>query len=139
MVEVLGQLDGVVPEPQPEEGVTYASKIEKAEARLDFSRSAGEVERQVRAFNPTPGAYVEVKGERLKVLAADLLPGAGRGPEMPKPGPRPSPGNVLDDRLAIACGEGAIRPTLVQRAGRPPMRTDELLRGFPIPAGTILA
>ena len=141
MADVLGRLDSISPEPQPEDGVTYAHKIEKAEARLDFSRSADEVERQIRAFNPAPGAYFEVGGERVKVLAAAILrSGEGRslGGEAPAFAGAQS-GTVLDDHFAVACAEGAIRPTLVQRAGRPPMRVEDLLRGFPIPAGTILA
>jgi len=139
IVDVLARIDTIVPEPQPEDGVTYAHKIEKAEARLDFGRPAEAVKRQVRAFNPVPGAYFELAGERVKVLAAELLPGEGRGPVAASPGPRPSPGSVLDERLGIACADGVIRPTLVQRAGRGVVRTEELLRGFPIPAGTVLA
>jgi methionyl-tRNA formyltransferase len=138
MADVLAWIADIVPEPQPEVGITYAHKIEKAEARLDFSRTAEEVERQVRAFAPIPGAYFEVLGERVKVLAAELLPGGYRGQASGPTGPRPSPGSVLDERLAVACGEGAIRPTLVQRAGKGIVSTSELLRGFPIPPGTRL-
>jgi len=112
--------------PQPEDGVTYARKIDKAEARLDFTQDAQQVERQVRAFVPTPGAFFELDGERFKVLASEVAEGSGE------------PGTVLDDALTIACANGAIRPTLVQRAGRPTMTTAELLRGKPIPAGTTL-
>ena len=126
MVEVLGDVDRYPAVPQPEDGVTYAAKIDKAEARLDFSRRAEEVERQVRAFNPAPGAFFEVQGERVRVHAATVL--AERG----------ETGTVIDDQLTIACGEGAIRPTLVQRAGRGVMTSEELLRGFAIPAGTRL-
>ena len=126
MVEVLGDL-GAYPEvPQPGEGVTYASKIDKAEARLDFSCSAAEVERQVRAFSPTPGAFFELEGERYRVLAAQVVDGDGEA------------GRTLDDALTIACGSGAVRPTLIQRAGRPAMDTAALLRGRPIAAGTVL-
>ena len=115
------------PEPQPEEGATYASKIDKAEARIDWRRSAEEIERQVRAFNPVPGAWFEVHGERIKLLAAAVGSDAvGR------------PGEVLDDCLNVACGNGYIRPLKVQRAGRGVMSPGELLRGFPIPKGTIL-
>lgn len=125
MAEVLADIDAHPPVPQPEAGVTYASKIDKAEARLDFTRSAVEVERQVRAFNPAPGAFFEVNGERVRVHAAEVLElGA-------------APGTVLDG-LGIACGEGAIRPLRVQRAGRGTMTAEELLRGFAIPAGTRL-
>jgi methionyl-tRNA formyltransferase len=111
---------------QPEEGVTYAKKIDKSEARLDFSLSADEVERQVRAFAPTPGAWFELDGERFKVRAAKIVEGDGE------------PGAIIDDALSIACGTGAIRPTRVQRAGRPEMDTAELLRGRALPAGTQL-
>ena len=138
MVEVLGRLEEIEPVPQPQEGVTYASKIEKHEARLDFTRDADAAERQVRAFNPMPGAFFELGGERIKILAADVLPGEGRGSEDDAAGPRPSPGTVLDDRLTIACSEGALSPRLVQRAGRGVMTPAELLRGFAIPAGTRL-
>jgi methionyl-tRNA formyltransferase len=112
--------------PQPEEGVTHAPKVDKHEARLDFHKSAAEAERQVRAFNPVPGAYFEYAGERIKMHGAD--PVAGSGP----------PGTVLDGALTVACAEGALRPSLVQRAGRAPMSPAELLRGFAIPVGAVL-
>ncbi|WP_179508253.1 methionyl-tRNA formyltransferase [Sphingomonas melonis] len=128
MVEVLGDLDAHPPVAQPEEGVTYASKIDKAEARIDFTRSAVEVERLVRAMNPAPGAWFEIAGERVKVLGADVLPFSFPGGE----------GTTVDDALTIACGDGAIRPTLVQRAGRGVTSTAELLRGFPVRSGTQL-
>ncbi|HEX8256488.1 MAG TPA: methionyl-tRNA formyltransferase [Allosphingosinicella sp.] len=137
MVEVLKELPGLEPVPQPEEGVTYAAKVEKHEARLDFARAAVEVERQVRAFNPVPGGYFEFGGERIKVLEAAVLAGVRRVPAALESGPRPSPGSV-DGDLAIACGSGALVPTLVQRAGRGAMTPGELLRGFPIPVGTRL-
>jgi methionyl-tRNA formyltransferase len=127
MNEVLADLARYTPEPQPEEGVAYAAKIEKHEARLDFARTAAEVERQVRAFNPMPGAFIEFGGERIKILAAEIVQAVE------------APGIVIDDRLTIACGAGAIAPTRVQRAGRTVMTPKELLRGFPIPAGTRLA
>lgn len=126
MVEVLADIDAHPPVAQPEEGMTYAPKIDKAEARLDFSRSAVEVERQVRAFNPAPGAFFEMGGERVRVHSAEVLEDGGAA------------GTVLDDRLTIACAEGAIRPLLVQRAGRGVMTAGELLRGFAIPEGTRL-
>jgi methionyl-tRNA formyltransferase len=126
MADVLNRLRGIVPEPQPADGITYAHKIDKAEARIDFTRTAEEVERQIRAFNPVPGAYFEHEGERVKVLAARVIPGDHH------------PGMVLDDHLAIGCGTGVLMPTLVQRAGKGAMTTNELLRGFAIPAGTRL-
>ena len=115
------------PQTQPADGATYASKIDKAEARIDWTRPAEIIEQQVRAFNPVPGAWFEVNGERIKLLKAD----AGIDASGP-------PGEILDDCLSVACGDGYIRPLKVQRAGRSPMTPGELLRGFPIPKGTIL-
>jgi len=126
LVDVLADLGAFPPEPQPDDGVTYAAKIDKAEARIAWARPAAEVERQVRAFAPVPGAWFEIGGERVKLLAAELVGGSGAA------------GEVLDGGLTIACGTGAIRPTLVQRAGRGPMTPSELLRGFAIPVGTVL-
>ncbi|HUE78134.1 MAG TPA: methionyl-tRNA formyltransferase [Sphingomicrobium sp.] len=114
------------PVPQPEDGVTYAAKIDKAETRIDWSRAAEQVLRQVRAFAPTPGAWFETSGERIKLLEAKLAEGSG------------APGQVLDESLTIACGGGAIRPLAVQRAGRAAMSPEELLRGFTIPVGMVV-
>jgi methionyl-tRNA formyltransferase len=111
---------------QPNEGVTYASKLEKAEAQLDFAQDARAVERQVRAFNPVPGAWFEFLGERIKVWEAEVVPGSG------------PPGMVADDHLKIACRERAIRAIVVQRPGKSRMHADELLRGFGIPKGAQL-
>jgi len=127
MVEVLADLPGHPPVPQPEDGITYAAKIDKAEARLDFAEPAVAVERRIRAMNPAPGAWFEWQGERIKLLAADIISTDG-GPA----------GTVMDDRLTIACGTDAIRPTLVQRAGRGVTNAADLLRGFPVPAGSRL-
>lgn len=126
MVRVLEDPAAFPPRVQPEDGVTYASKIDKAEARIDFARSAAEVERQIRAFNPTPGAYFEYAGERIKVLSAAVMELSG------------GPGEVLDGQLTIACGKGAVRPLAVQRAGRGVMTSNDLLRGFSIDIGTRL-
>jgi methionyl-tRNA formyltransferase len=126
MVEVLADLPGHAAVVQPEAGVTYAHKIDKAEARIDWACSADEIERQVRAFAPTPGAWFEFEGERCKVLAAAVSAGAGQA------------GLVLDDQLTIACGSSAIRPVHVQRAGRPAMATPDMLRGWAIEAGAEL-
>lgn len=127
IVQVLADLPAYPEVPQPDEGVTYAKKIDKAETRLDFAQHAEQVERQIRAFAPAPGAWFEYQGERCKVLAAELAEGSG------------APGEVLDDALTIACASGAIRPTLVQRAGRPAMATADMLRGWMIAAGAKLA
>jgi len=126
MVRVLDEYDRVGRLPQREERATYAAKIEKHEAKLDFLAAAVQVERQVRAFNPAPGAWFGHGDERIKVLAAEVSEGGG------------TPGTVLDDSLTIACGVGSLRPTSVQRAGRAAMASAELLRGFAIPAGTML-
>jgi methionyl-tRNA formyltransferase len=118
--------DPVPGEPQPIAGATYAKKIDKAETRIDWTRSSREVERQVRAFAPSPAAWFDANGERIKLLEAEATDGSGAS------------GEVLDDHLTIACGSGAIRPIKVQRAGRAPMSAEELLRGFAIAKGTIL-
>ena len=125
MVAVLADLPGHPPVVQPE-GATYAAKIDKAEARLDFTLTGMEVARAVRAFNPAPGAWFEHQGERIRILAAEPVEGHGTA------------GEVLDGALTIACAEGAIRPLIVQRAGRGMMTPDSLLRGFVLPVGTIL-
>ena len=113
--------------PQPAEGVTYAAKIDKAEARLDFTRPAAEVHDRVRGLSPSPGAWFEAgpegKRERIKVLRSRLDAGSG------------VPGAVLDDALTIACGSGAVRLVEVQRAGKRPQSGDEFLRGFALKAG----
>lgn len=124
MLRVLERPDRWAPVSQPAEGVTYAAKIMKTEARLDFALDAAQVERTVRAFSPAPGAFFEVLGERLKILAGDTVALSG------------DPGTVLDDRLTIACGTGAIRPLIVQRQGKAAMETGALLRGWTIPPGT---
>jgi methionyl-tRNA formyltransferase len=110
-------------EPQPAEGATYAAKISKAEARIDFSKPARLVLRHIHALSPFPGAWFEMNGARIKALRCQ--PAEGKG----------APGMVLDDQLTIACGEGAVRLLEVQRQGKGPMQTDALLRGFVIPAG----
>jgi methionyl-tRNA formyltransferase len=130
MVEVLSDLNAYPPIPQSNEGVTYAAKIEKTEAKLNFSQPSEFVERQIRAFNPVPGAFFELEGERYKILEID--------DDNENADVESAPGTVLDDRMLIACGTGTIRPTLMQRAGKPAMPTADLLRGKPIPPGTIL-
>jgi methionyl-tRNA formyltransferase len=127
MAEVLADIDGHPAIAQPEEGATYARKIDKSEARLDFQQIAEVVEQQIRAFNPVPGAFFEFEGERYRILAADIVETAGES------------GAVVDDRLTIACATGAIRPKIIQRAGKPAMPLADFLRGNKIPARTILA
>ena len=125
IVEALGRLDALVPEPQPEEGVTYAAKIDKAEARVDWSRPAAEVDRLVRGLSPAPGAWTTAAGRRLKLLRS--RPAEGSGP----------PGAVLRD-LVVACGAGAVELTEVQPEGRPRMEAAAFLRGADLPPGTRL-
>jgi len=128
---IVEALDGLVagrlkPAPQPEEGATYARKLERGDERLDWRQPAVSLERRVRALAPVPGAYFTVDETPIKVLAATVIDAAGE------------PGTVLDERLTVACGDGALRPTRVQRPGKRPVTTEELLRGFPAPAGTRL-
>lgn len=130
MTEVLGDLSSYPPVAQDDALATYAAKIDKAEARLDFGKSAVQLEREIRAFAPSPGAWFELNGERFRVLAAELAEDTGIDAH--------DQGCAMDDRLTIACGDGAIRPTLIQRAGRPVMEVETLLRGMPIAPGTSL-
>jgi methionyl-tRNA formyltransferase len=127
MIEVLDDLGAFPPVAQPVEGVTYAAKISKDEARLDWSRPASELQRQVQGLAPFPGAWFEFEGERIKLLEAETVLGEGE------------PGAVIDDQMTVATGQGALRPTLLQRAGKGVMRTDDFIRGFAIPVGTRLA
>ena len=126
MVEVLADLSAFPPRAQPEEGVTYAAKIAKQEARIDFAAGAAQAERQIRAFNPVPGAFFLLNGERFRILSAGIEAQGG------------APGAIVDDRLLIGCGADSIRPIMIQRAGKGAMGVEELLRGYPIPAGTKL-
>jgi methionyl-tRNA formyltransferase len=126
MTEVLADMGAFLPIAQPDDGVTYAAKIDKAEARIDWTRSAVEIERQIRAFNPVPGAFFEIGGERIRIHHATIGDASGAA------------GEVLNDNLEIACGDASLIPAIVQRAGRGVMTADELLRGFAIPPGTQL-
>jgi methionyl-tRNA formyltransferase len=127
IVEALDRIDALAPVPQPEAGVTYAAKIDKAEARIDWSLPAAEVDRRIRGLAPFPGAWCEIGGERVKLLLSGLAEGAG------------APGTVLDDALAVACGSGAVRLLALQRAGGRPLPAAEFLRGNPVPRGALLA
>ncbi len=113
--------------PQAEAGVTYAKKILKDEARIDWTKPAAEVDCAIRGLSPWPGAFTEANGERLKILFAE--PASGDG----------APGTVLDDQLTIACGAGAVRLLRVQRPGKSPLAAVELLRGWSLAKGTVLA
>ncbi len=113
--------------PQPDDGVTYAEKISKSETRIDWSKPSATVHDHIRGLSPFPGAWFELEGMRVRVLRSTKSEGNGEQ------------GTVLDDRLTIACGEGAVRLTQVQRAGKQPMSADEFLRGTPTPRGRRLA
>jgi methionyl-tRNA formyltransferase len=126
MVETLAQLDQLKPEPQPELGASYAAKIDKSETRIDWARPAELIEREVRAFAPFPGSWLELDGERIKLLKARVI------------GVNGAPGTVLDDEFTVACGDAAIRPLTVQRAGKPAMGVAEFLRGKTVAVGTVL-
>jgi methionyl-tRNA formyltransferase len=129
MVRALGALErgAVTPQAQSPDGITYAKKITKDEARIDWSKSAVEIDAMIRGLAPWPGAFTEVKGERLKILSA--LPVTDRG----------EAGEVITDDLTVACGEGALKLLKVQRAGKGVMEARELLKGFPLPPGTRLS
>jgi methionyl-tRNA formyltransferase len=120
ILQALAHLTALSPQPQPDVGVTYAAKIDKAEARIDWTRPAVEVDRQIRGLSPFPGAWCEVAGERLKLLRSHLAEGSG------------APGQVLHG-LTIACGQGAIEVTEAQREGKRPASAADILRGFPLP------
>ncbi len=126
IVRTLAELPDLTPQPQPEVGVTYASKIDKAEAAIDWTRPAIEVDRLIRGLSPFPGAWFDRDGVRIKVLGSELAAGGGTA------------GNVLDDALSVACGDGAVRLTRLQRAGKGAQTADVFLRGTPLPAGTQL-
>ena len=126
ILRALDDLARLTPQVQPEDGVTYAAKIDKAEARIDWSDPAEVVSRQIRGLSPFPGAWCEIDGARVKLLGAHVVPGQGL------------PGEVLDDTLVIACGAGAIRPTRLQRAGKSAQDIDSFLRGNPVATGTRL-
>lgn len=124
IVETLARLP--LPEvPQPEDGVTYATKIDKAEARVDWAQPAEQITRQIRGLAPFPGAWTDAGGDRIKLLGARRVDGSG------------TPGTVLHD-FTVACGTGAVQITRAQRAGRAVQDTDSFLRGTALPQGTRL-
>lgn len=147
MVAVLADLDRYPPVPQPDVGVTYAQKIEKSEAKLDFAESAIQLARQVRAFAPSPGAWFECDQQRIRVLSARAIDR--------RPGHDETPGMVVDrveactshsrssrlrhgEAIAIACGEGYLEPRVIQRPGKTALPIVDALRGMPLPPGTLL-
>jgi methionyl-tRNA formyltransferase len=120
VVQALDALPDLTPQPQPDDGVTYAVKIDKAEARVDWTRPAAEVDRLIRGLSPHPGVWCEVEGERLRLLRSRVVRGAG------------TPGQVLAG-FTVACGTGAVEITQVQRAGKRPVTATEALRGMLLP------
>lgn len=128
LLRTLARLEApdLVATPQSSEGVTYAEKISKSEAKIDWRRSAIELDRHIRGLNPAPGAYFEYQGQRIKLLAATPVEGEG------------GPGTVLDDRLTVACGEGALRLITLQPAGKSAMDAASFLNGRPIAKGEVL-
>jgi methionyl-tRNA formyltransferase len=131
VVYVLNGLEGGVIEatPQPEEGAVYAKKLEREEGRLDWRCPAAELERRVRAFSPWPGAWFEAEGTRIKVIEVQVM----------APAVDVAPGQILDDRLTVACGSGSLRIRRLQREGKTAQDAAEFLRGFQLKPGTILA
>ena len=125
IVRALADLGGLTARPQPDDGVTYATKIDKAEARIDWNRPAPEVDRHIRGLSPFPGAWCMAAGERLKVVRSTLTDGSG------------APGTVLEAgaRLVVACGSGAVDLLQAQREGRRTMAAEDLLRGLPLTPG----
>jgi methionyl-tRNA formyltransferase len=128
MLRALGALErgALTLTPQPAAGVTYANKIGNDETRIDWTKPWKEVHNRMRGLSPFPGAWFDLAGARVRVLRSTRGEGSG------------APGTVLDDRLTVACGEGAVRILELQRAGRRPMKADEFLRGMPLAAGTRL-
>jgi len=124
MVETLADPGSHPPVPQPTEGVTHAAKIEKSEARIDPAMDAVQIARTIRAMSPSPGAWMMVGDERIKILCADAIEGSGE------------PGVFVDDRMTLACGSGLLRIHRAQRPCKSPLHPEDLTSGFPIPRGT---
>ena len=126
MVGTLRELSIHVPIAQDDDEATYAPKIDKAEAKIDFSAAASDVVRHIHGLSPFPGAWCEIGGERVKMLRAETIDAQGGS------------GSVIDDDLTIACGDGAIRPLRLQRAGKPAMDRADFLRGYPVAQGVTI-
>jgi len=126
ILQALADLGQLLPSPQPDVGVCYAEKIDKSEACVNWARPAVDLHRQIRGLSPFPGAWTLIDGARVKLLGAELATGTG------------APGTVLDEGLRIACGEGALRITRLQRAGKAAQDATTALRGMAVPAGMVL-
>ena len=126
IVAALAKLQDLTPEPQPDQGVTYAHKIDKAEARVDWAEDAKDIDRKIRGLSPFPGAFIEYDGQRIKLLASRFVDLNGAA------------GTLLDDALTVACGTGAVQLTRLQRAGKSAQTAEEFLRGVPLTKGMSL-
>ena len=129
VVQALNTLDSLRPVPQPDAGVTYAHKIEKAEGAIDWRLAAAQIERRVRAFDPFPGCSCMLAGEPVKLWRAAVVPGQG------------APGTVLEagaGRLVVACGDGALELLELQRTGGRRVAVRDFLHGHPVAAGSVL-
>ena len=120
IAETLANLDDLTPRPQAGDGVTYARKIDKSEARIDWTRPASDIDRQIRGLSPFPGAWCDIRGERVKLLRSRVADGEGE------------PGQHLGG-FRIACGQGAVQVLEAQRQGKRPMSAADLLRGLTLP------
>ena len=119
-------IDNLSSKAQPNQGITYARKIDKSETQIDWFIDAREIHQRIRAFSPIPGAWFELQGERIKILESQISTGSGE------------PGLIIDDYFQIACLTGSIFPILLQRAGKSPISISEFRRGYKIPVGTNL-
>ena len=125
--DCLARLDHLEPEPQAEDGASYANKVEKRESRIDWTRPAVEVDRLIRGLSPSPGAWGDLSGERIKFLRSGVSRENGR------------PGEILDHSMTVACGDGAVRILEAQRPGKKTMTASEMMRGFKNPVGKRMA
>lgn len=126
IVDALEHLDDLTAEVQSETGVSYARKIDKSEAQINWTAPAIEIDRKIRGLSPFPGAWCEINGQRIKLLASCVVEGQG------------VPGEVLDATLTVACGQGAVKLLRLQRAGKAAQDADVFQRGFPVAMGTLL-
>jgi methionyl-tRNA formyltransferase len=140
ILRTLDQIDSLDAEPQADSGITYAEKIDKTEAAIDWNRPAAVVSRQINGLSPFPGAWTTQGGERLRLLAAEVLPdaavpGAGTGTQTAHGA---QPGEIIASDFTVACATGAVRVTRAQRPGKGAQDAESFLRGHPLPPGTTL-
>jgi methionyl-tRNA formyltransferase len=128
LINTIRDIDNIAPQVQPTEGLTYATKISKEDAKIDWNRPALQINNLIRAFNPTPGAYFIYNDERIKLLKAQVIKGNFEQ----------KTGTVIDEQLLISCQADGLRPLILQRAGRQPVSLEEFLRGYQVPRGAVL-